>query len=471
MQKVFDYIRQHHMIEAKEKVIVGVSGGADSLCLLFVLKRFAQEIPFDMTAVHVEHGIRGKESMDDAAYVEKICRAQNIEYKCISCRVPDIAQKEKLTLEEAARKARYEAFEQIREKLGAGKIAVAHNKNDQAETMLFQIMRGSGLKGAAGISPVRDHIIRPLLECTREEIEDYLKSRKIAWRTDSTNYELDYTRNCLRHKILPELAENVNAKSVEHLAALGEELRQVQAYISGQVEKITDETAVCRAGSAEIEIEKLQKQTGIIQEYVIREILKRAGCGLKDIGRGHIRNIRELAEGQSGRSISLPGRWSAKREFDILWIGREFDGERQNLQIYPVIPGAVTAANETYVFDIFPYSGQNIPQKIYTKWFDYDKIGSDLILRTRQPGDFLVVNSQGGRKKLKSYFIEEKISQKEREQIVLLAKENEVIWVTGYRISEAYKVTPETKMILEVRRIEKRDGREDQCIDTGRKGR
>lgn len=461
MQKVFDYIRQNHMIEAKEKVLVGVSGGADSLCLLFVLKRYAQEIPFDLTAVHVEHGIRGKESMDDAAFVQQICRAENIKCRCISCRVPDIVQKEKMSLEEAARKVRYEVFEQVREELGADKIAVAHNKNDQAETMLFQMVRGSGLKGAAGIPPVRGHIIRPLLECTREEIESYLKDRKIIWRIDSTNYELDYTRNCLRHKILPELAENVNVKSVEHLAALGEELRQVQAYISVQVEKIADELACCRNGAAEIEIEKLQKQTGLIQEYVIRESLKRAGCGLKNIGRGHIRDIRELAEGQSGRSISLPGGWWARREFGRLLIGRQADGEKKNFRIHPVIPGMATVADQAYVFDIFPYSGQNIPQKIYTKWFDYDKIGSDLLLRSRQPGDFLVVNSQGGRKKLKSYFIEEKIPQKEREKIVLMAKESEIIWVTGHRISEAYKVTPETKMILEVRRIENSGGRED----------
>lgn len=476
MQKVFDYIRKHHMIEANERVIVGVSGGADSLCLLFVLKELAAQMPFELTAVHVEHGIRGRESLEDALYTQEICRREKIDFRCVSVPVPDIAARDRTGIEEAARKARYEAFEQIRRETGAHKTAVAHNKNDQAETMLFRMARGSGLKGAGGILPVRGHIIRPLLDCTREEIEAYLTERKIRWRTDSTNNLTEYTRNCLRLKILPELTENVNAKCVEHLAALGEEFRQIEDYMSAQAQKLAGETAVCTEGSVRICAEKLKAQESIMQEYVIRYALRMAGCGLKDIGRGHIGAVRELACGQSGRQVILPDGWRAWREFDTLHIAKNsLSGTEKNCAakacVRPQIPGEAVIGEERYIFSLFAYSGQNIPQKIYTKWFDYDKIGSDVILRTRKEGDFLVVNSQGGTKKLKSYFIDEKIPQSEREKIVLLAKDKEIIWVTGRRISEAYKVTPGTKIILEVRRIEKRNGGEDQCIDSGGKSK
>ncbi len=153
MQKVFAYMEEHAMIHAGDKVIAGVSGGADSMCLLFVLLDYRRLLPFSLTVAHVEHGVRGQESIGDARFVEKICREHKIDYRLVSCQVVEIAKREKLSVEEAGRRARYEAFERIREEMGADKIAVAHNQDDQAETVLFQIARGSGLRGAGGIRP------------------------------------------------------------------------------------------------------------------------------------------------------------------------------------------------------------------------------------------------------------------------------------------------------------------------------
>lgn len=190
MQKAFQTIEKYHMIQPGDRVLAGVSGGADSVCLLFTLLEYRKKVSFDIKAVHVEHGIRGEESRQDAVYVEALCQKQNVEYECVSVDIPAMAVTEKLSTEEAGRLARYQIFEEISKSWHADKIAVAHNQNDQAETILWNLARGSGLDGAAGIRPVRDRIIRPLLECSRPEIEVYLKQKSITWREDRTNQEL-----------------------------------------------------------------------------------------------------------------------------------------------------------------------------------------------------------------------------------------------------------------------------------------
>ena len=503
MQKVYDYIQKHRMIHANDKVAVGVSGGADSLCLLFLLKDYQRKNPFDMTVIHVEHGIRGEESLEDAAYVEELCKKENLTYRCVKVDAPAVAKKDGLTLEEGARKARYEAFEQICMEIGADCLALAHNQNDQAETMLFQMARGSGLAGAGGIRPVRKvriggstqcedceetadqvcqkemfTIIRPLLDCSRTEIEEYLKESGIVWRNDSTNQDVTYTRNSVRHVILPQLEQQVNQQTVRHLAVLGEELQGVEEYMAQQArmslknmrqmkESLQDagkepeaarckrDAICCRRSAICLDIHILQEQPKILQEYIIREALKDAECGLKDITRGHIESILSLTHMQSGKRITLPGGWGARREFQELVIHHNGLDTRMMQSVNCDIPGEFFIGDETYTFRILENNGQSIPQKIYTKWFDYDIIAAsnaELVLRTRRSGDYLRVNSQGERQKLKKYFIEEKIPQEMRKSVLLLAQGSEILWITGHRISEAFKVTKDTKQILEVQR-------------------
>lgn len=489
MQKVFYEIEKYQMIRTNEKIIVGVSGGADSLCLLFVLQKYREKVPFDLMAVHVEHGIRGQESLEDAKFVEQICRAQHILFRCFSFDVPQMAAEQKLSVEEAARMARYQAFAQVRKEWGADKIAVAHNQNDQAETMLFRMARGTGLAGAGGIRPVNGKIIRPLLSVSRAEIEAYLRQQKISWREDATNADTDYTRNCLRHRVLPVLEEQVNEKSVQHLAELGEELQRLQIYMEKAVEKLLvkfarpvqqKETAekqheeVCgKSEGYKIDVRAFADTEEIVQEYMIRECLKRAGCSGRDVGRTHIEAVRTLAHMQSGKQVVLPDQWYASKEFEWLVFARKKDGKKQRQKaaeevcLNASVPGETETPQGSFVFRVFPYKNQNILQKTYTKWLNYDKIDCTLQLRTRRAGDYLVINAQGGRKKLKQYFIEEKIPADERDRILLLAAGSEILWVVGHRINEAYKVMPGTKHILEIRKMGEYHGRENQCFNSG----
>ena len=225
MEKALEWLERYHMIREGETVIVGVSGGADSVCLLFVLKKYQELHPFTMEVVHVEHGIRGQESLEDAGFVKELCDRLKVPFHLEQKDVKALAAQEGLSVEEAGRMARYAAFEEWRQKTGGCAIAVAHHANDQAETILWNLIRGSGVRGMSGIQPVNGYVIRPLLGCTREEIEAWLREQQICYRTDRTNLEDTYTRNKLRLKVLHYLEQECNPRACAHIAMAGERVR------------------------------------------------------------------------------------------------------------------------------------------------------------------------------------------------------------------------------------------------------
>lgn len=458
MQRVFSYIREHNMIKEQDRVMVGISGGADSVCLLFVLKKYQQELPFFLEAVHIEHGIRGKESLEDAAFVENLCRQWQIPLHLYSYDVPALAKEWKVSMEEAARKARYEAFQRAAEEAQGTVTAVAHNQNDQAETLLFHLARGSGLKGLSGMQPVREGLIRPLLCLSREEIEGLLAKEGISYRTDSTNLQREYTRNKLRLEILPEFTREINAKSALHMAQAAEHIRKAQAYLEKQAGELAKKYTIQQNGACLVDRGALCREEEIMQEYVLRLCLERLSEGLKDLGAVHLEALRSLLEAQSGRGVDLPG--GLRGENDQKWLRiykKTQEPEPAFLNEPLLIPGLVHVPGyivQTELLEVLPGKKQNIPEKTYTKCFDYDKMKHTVRLRNRQAGDYLVINAAGGRKKLKDYLIAEKIPKRERSQMLLLADGQEIVWAVGRRISETYKVTEHTKKILKIQIME-----------------
>lgn len=468
------------MIRPGDRLLAGVSGGADSVCLLFVLLEYQKKVPFTLAVVHVEHGIRGEESLADARFVEELCGSLGLECFCVSRPVPQLAARDGLSLEEAARIARYGAFEEIRREKGYDRIAVAHSQNDQAETMLFSMSRGSGIRGAGGIRPVRGRIIRPLLCVSRREIEQYLRERHISWREDSSNASTEYARNYLRREILPALEKNVNSGTVSHLAALSEDLQEAWDFL----EETAGEAAgrMIRAAGEELRIDlaALLREKELLRGLILREALGRAGCGLKDITREHIAAILSLAEGQSGRSAMLPGGWQVRREFGGLVISQGEAGKASPLRAVEITgPGVYETAFGVFACRVLE-AGQDAPdftgegkdqiisQKAYTKWFDCDKINGRLFLRTACPGDFLTIHPDGGTKKLNRYLMEQKIPSGKRGTIPVLAAGSEVLWAVGYRTGERFRVSDKTKKILEIQRMGESDGGESECFNSGR---
>ena len=438
-ERVFSYIEKYNMIEAGSQVIVGISGGGDSVCLLFLLSKYQKRRPFHLLGIHVNHGIRGQEALRDQEYAKKLCERLGVPFTVYTYSVPAIAQQEKRSLEEAGRMVRRRAFEEKAASLGKkAVIALAHHENDNAETVLHNLIRGTKAAGMGGIRPIQEigegvAYIRPLLKVTREEIETYLRQQKIPWMTDSTNQELEYTRNRIRHKILPEM-EKINPKAVSHIAQAADTFQAIEEYLTGQADMLYREYVEQRENGYWIRKELfLEKE--LMQSYVIRMVLERAADKKQDLTAFHVESILSLGKGRTGASVSLPGGVLASQVYGDLYVRLPDSGE---------------APLKELELEIFPWENQQIPEKTYTKWFDYDKIKSSLEIRHRKPGDFLTITDTGGRKKIKDYFIDCKIPREEREKLTLLAEGSHILWVVGYRISQYYKVTSQTKTVLKV---------------------
>ena len=569
-EKILFYMKRYHMIPENKNIVVGLSGGADSVCLLYVLAALRKKLGLQLCAVHVHHGLRGVEADADEAYVRDICRAWDVPLKAMRIDAAALAKQWGIGCEEAGRRARYEIFEECLQEMGGcrGAIAVAHHRDDCAETLLFHMFRGTGLDGMAGIRPVRktereSMIIRPLLEIGKTEIESFLQEKGISWRIDSTNTGEDYTRNRIRNRVLPYAEKEICSGAGAHLAKEAQLLAETADFVRSCTRQALERCRVeaddlkanaCgieivehvgqREGTAEhkrydkqtiikLNIELLQQEDMFLQKQCVRECLLEIGTG-RDLTAAHIEAVRHLVgtDCQSGRKLRIPAcQLEVERQFGLLVFRRlerqqdaspeqqgvspeqqdaspeqqdaspeqqdasleqRFDRGRQVGLQTPELPlpehsselrvpgmGVVsvrylqrdeltageknaaageknTAAGEESSAAAGAFL-KNIPQKKYTKWLDYDKIIQSVVFRTRRSGDYLTIDDNFSKKSLKKYMIEEKIPANERNSMLVLADGNHIIWVPGGRISTYYRVTEQTKVILEVACMEKQE--------------
>lgn len=456
-------MEKNHMLDTGDHVILGVSGGADSMCLLFVLKNLAPKYKLSLTAVHINHGLRGDAADADEAYVEDICRQWEIPYVCFREDIHMLARKEKMTEEEAGRKFRYECFERVMLQKGGSKIAVAHHINDLAETVLFNMFRGSYLKGMGGIAPVRDHIIRPLLCLERTEIEAMLEAAHIAFRTDHTNFDTNYTRNKIRLEVLPYICDHVNARAVAHIAETAQAAREAYDYIHTMAvaayENLVDDDGC-------LDISKMLLEPEVLQKEIIRLWFEQKTGKLKDVTKEHVESMLKLLNNSDGKRVSLPYGMVAVRRQQKLCLERldddhaDYDRSGRDREIFEkaaediTIPGCICLKNPEIevTFELIEKKeNQRIPQNDCTKWFDYDKIYDGLKLRHRKSGDFMTIAPANAKKALRRVMIDDKIPKDQREDIWLLADGAHILWMFGGRISEYYKVTNDTKKVLIVK--------------------
>ena len=453
IKKVTDYMKKYQMVEPGDTIVAGVSGGADSVCLLFVLLEMRDQIPFTLKVVHINHGIR-EDAGQDAEFVRRLCESYEIPFFLIEEDVERLAKQSGSSTEEEGRRVRYQAFYQT---LGAdrGKIAVAHNSNDRAETMLFHLFRGTGLSGASGIRPVNGKIIRPLLCITREEIEGWLSERGIPYCTDHTNEEDGYTRNRIRHHILPYAEQEICHGAVAHMNRAADDFMMAEEYLKGETEKAVRRCAWEDGGAIKIRISAFKQEDEYLKGRILLSCIEKAAGAKKDITWAHVQAVEKLFKTSGSKEVHLPHRLVVYKEYDLGMIQR-YGKERTYAEEYPVhIPGKITVPGLGIVeFTVFSIDkSQNIPEKTYTKWFDYDKIHSSMSFRTRQKGDYLTVKGNSGKtghKLLQDYFVNEKIPREERNLIYILTEGSHVLWIPGYRISEDYKVNKETCTILQV---------------------
>jgi len=463
IKKVLAYIEKYQMIASGDTIAAGVSGGADSVCLLFMLLEIQRHIPFSLEVVHINHGIR-KDAAEDACFVKELCEKEGLPFHLVEEDVKERAKACGISEEEAGREIRYHAFEAV---LGdrRGRIAVAHNSNDRAETMLFHLFRGTGLSGAGGIPPVNGKVIRPLLCLKREEIEKWLEAKGISFCQDSTNAQDIYTRNRIRHHILTYAEQEVCRGAVINMNRAADQLLGAEEYIRRQTMTAMERCVQNVKGNngVLIRIPELLKEDDYIRGRILLESVVAAAGHKKNITAAHIKSMDALFTGEGNKEIHLPYGIIVYKKYELGMIQRkekekcgnfsmQQEGETYQIPLPTSEPLSVCIPWLGVVeFTVFSRKdSQNIPQKTYTKWFDYDKITSSIMFRTKRPGDYLTINRQMGHKSLQDYFVNEKIPREDRSRIYLLAEENHVLWVPGYRISEYYKIHKNTRTVLQV---------------------
>ena len=485
LDKTVSFIEANNMITGGDKIVVGVSGGADSVCLLFLLCALREKYDTELYAVHVHHGIR-EEADDDAQYVRGLCERLGVSFELVREDVPARATEWKMSEEEAGRRVRYEAFADACERNGCSSIAVAHNLNDMAETVLFHMFRGSGLHGLTGMAPVRSHgrykVIRPILCLERDEIETVLNENDYTWVTDRTNLENKYARNRIRHNILPE-AEIVAPGAVRHICEAAEKLSETEELLEELELKCLEECVIrtgalklngeesdacdlkdtehlnrqnesCEDGRVVLDSGKLMQYHPVIRKRAVLSCLKKVTGGGKDIGALQVEQIIELAQKGGNRQIDLARGVKAERSYGMIVIYKPDGCPRE------VIGGLAAEVTIEYLKpedfecampDLIDKLNDNDESNKYTKLLDYDKMDECLTIRNRQPGDYMMLMGADGeyhRKSLKKYMIDAKIPSHERDSLVVAASGSHCVWLVGYRISDCCRITEGTKNIV-----------------------
>jgi tRNA(Ile)-lysidine synthase len=463
-------VLRYNMLNPGETIIAAVSGGADSVALLKALLLIRDEWRLCIAAVHVNHHMRGENSQTDEDFTAGLCASWSVPLRICHADVPLYVKDKKLSPEEAARCLRYKYLYAVLEEFHAQKIAIAHTQDDNAETVLLNLARGTGLKGLCGIPPVRGVIVRPFIEITRECIETFLAKKGIAFRTDESNFSPLYTRNRIRHNLLPRLREAAGARASEAIARNCAWLRDEEEYLS-QTARAAFETCVCKpekdippesADAIWLDIDRLSAMPVVIRRRVVREGLYclcngnlsependfASGNGSfvpADTGAVHVESILRLLEGETGRRVELPHGFRAQRLYGQLALYRETGQRHQTETPAPPIdlePGKPVPIPGTGKYILLSLSAPSVNKvNVYTNNFLYDNMV--LTLRTRRPGDRIHIPG-AGRRKLQDYFTDRKVPRHLRDAIWLLTCGSDILWVMDDlgRVSASYKPVP-----------------------------
>lgn len=458
-EKVLEDIKDKNLIGRGDTVLVGLSGGPDSVCLLHVLKSIEESMDIKIVAVHVNHLLRGRDSFEDEEYVKILCDKLNVELKTERINLTDIAKKKKLSIEEAGREERYRIFAQTAEIFNADKIAVAHNKNDQAETILMNIIRGTGLLGLKGMDFKRGKIIRPLLGIDRLEIEEYCNKYKLQPKTDKTNLESIYTRNKIRLDLIPYINEHFNTDIISKLTKMSEIIKNENDFIEYYTDKLYNK-ALMKKYDGEIVL-----NTKVFNTYhkgakgrVLRKAIEEVIGFIRGIESVHIDDIIKLAsDGRVGAMIHLPYKIRVEKSYRTLKVYQFKTFPQVNLyKVKLNIPGDTLIQEENFILrasiidDVNPEDYKKNQKTSKVQYFDYDKLTGGINIRKRENGDLIKPVNSNGTKKLKKYFIDEKIPIDIRNKIPLVAKDKEIVWIIGYVISDKFKVTDSTGKVLKL---------------------
>jgi tRNA(Ile)-lysidine synthase len=448
MDKIKNYIKRHNLINDGDKIVIAFSGGPDSVYLAQVLLRLREEKKLSLAAVYINHQLLA-EAGEHARFARQFCEQHGITWYYFEKDIAAYAAEQKISVEEAGRKFRYQKFYQILEQLSYDTIAVGHHRNDLAETVLYRMARGTGWKGMAGIRPKQNRIIRPLLCISKEEILKELKEQGQAFNVDPSNTDTAYARNQIRHGVLPELCK-VNRQAMGHIADLAEQMEEMGIYLNERFEEAWQDCTESDGKARKVAIGRLCSYPPFLRKEVLKRALAEVSGKEKDLQRIHVENLEMLMQMQTGRSMDFPYEVQAVRQYEYLWISKKQEYGDFGILLTGTGRYEVPFARGWLDVEIFPKKDEEFSQKMYTKTFDYDKIKNHAVIRNCHKDDYFVMNAQGQKKKLNRYFIDQKVPKDERRKIPLIADGDHILWIIGGRISGEYKVTKETKRVLQL---------------------
>jgi len=465
VEDVFAAIERREFLSPGDSVIVGVSGGPDSVALLLVLSALtsSERLPLELTVAHVNHGMRPKADQEERFVVELAsrlgleCRTGRFEVASLAAGKPSI--------EEVARQCRYGFFDQVAKDVAASKIAVGHNADDQVETILMRIMRGTGLKGLEGMQWARAlspgsaiEVVRPLLGTSRDEIEAFLEAEGERWCVDETNLGDDFLRSRVRNELLPLLRDRYNPNV--HAALLN--LSALAAQANDLVERLVDEAqrkfARSKPSQVLLDAEAVRNLHPIVRSGLLRRVLARLKVPGQEIGLVHVRQLEGmLASEGSSKGITLPGAVRALKQYDELVLTRAgLTPQPASRRVYPLVVPGVTMAPElgvtvhAFAQDFYPerYEAFKKTKNLFQEIVAQDKLPASLVVRSRRSGDVFQPLGAPGHKKLNKYFTDQKTPVRKRDFVPLLAAGHEIIWVIGQRISDLVKVDENTHKVV-----------------------
>lgn len=428
--------RIENLIEAGDRLVVGFSGGPDSVFLVEMLLKLKKKMDFNIVLVHINHLLRGEEAQRDEDFSVNYGRDRGLEVFHRKIDITSIGKEKGLTLEEAGREARYDFYQEVLKKTNSNKISLAHNKDDQIETFMFRLSRGAGLSGLEGIVSKRDNYIRPISEIYKRDILQYLDENGIGYCIDSTNLENEFTRNSIRLDLIPFMEKRYNPKFKDKIFSLIEEIREVNSYLDKEIEFFSNEDI--------LDIDKINKFPKVLRGKILSKYLYKYGI---EVNRKKISLIESILTKGGSQEIDLNNDYILRKEYTLLKVEKRKTEIKKYEEIDLIIPGKIQF--EEYIIEA--KEGKRGEKNRDCFYVDLEK-DSILKVRTRRDGDKLVPQGMKGEKKIKDILINEKVPQNKRDSIPLITYNDEIVWIAGIRGNEKYSSNKEHCIKLSIRR-------------------
>ena len=459
-------LRTYHMIQKGDAVLVAVSGGADSVALLYILLELAPKYSLRLAIAHLNHCLREKESDRDQAFVASLAEQLELPFYTGREDVPRYQKQHRLSLEDAARQVRYRFYDSIAAKYGYAKIALGHHGDDNAELVLMNLMRGSGPLGLSGMSPVRgNRIVRPLIKLKRSEIMDYVAVKKLDYVTDSSNWDLKFHRNKIRARLIPLLQSGYNPKLIDSLNRLTAIVGAEEAWIEDLIQPIYEKAIVFKEkNKLGLSIATLNQQPLAVRRRLIRKAISDVKGNLRRMTFDHVESACHLAQiGPIYGLLDLPDRIGIQRDNTVLTISSEdpnlrrpysasFLSKTRDYEYQLSEPGIIFIEEAAVQISFSEIPKAQLPDLDRfghrIAFFDMDRIQFPLVIRNFRPGDRFSPLGLDGSQKLKKFFIEHKVSRPERAKCPIVLSQQRVIWVAGHRLDNSAKISPQTRRIL-----------------------